>query len=112
MPAYWGIAGYPVSHSLTPRLFTLVGEHLRMDEVIPIFLEARGIDEFTSLVGDLEERFGFLVLLLSSTRRSLDLVSGGQKASMRSISCVVRTVFGQESVQMELASWLLADTLA
>lgn len=59
MPAYWGIAGYPVSHSLTPRLFALVGEHLGMDEVIPIFLEARGIDEFTSLVGDLEGEVWF-----------------------------------------------------
>ena len=27
-PAYWGIAGYPISHSLTPRLFEIVGEEL------------------------------------------------------------------------------------
>ena len=26
-PAYWGIAGFPISHSLTPRLFEIVGEH-------------------------------------------------------------------------------------
>ena len=54
MPDYWGIAGYPISHSLTPRLFSLVGEHLGMDAATPVFLEARGIDEFVSLLDDLE----------------------------------------------------------
>ncbi len=29
-PDYWGIAGYPVSHSLTPRLFAIVGEKLNL----------------------------------------------------------------------------------
>ena len=54
MPTYWGIAGHPISHSLTPRLFSLVGEHLGMDVATPVYLEARGIDEFASLVEDLE----------------------------------------------------------
>jgi len=54
MPDYWGIAGYPISHSLTPRLFSLVGEHLGMDVATPVFLEAKGIDEFASLLDDLE----------------------------------------------------------
>ena len=54
MPAYWGIAGYPISHSLTPRLFSLVGKHLGMDAAIPVFLEASGVDEFDSLLNDLE----------------------------------------------------------
>ena len=54
MPDYWGIAGYPISHSLTPRLFSLVGKHLGMDAATPVFLEARGIDEFVSLLDDLE----------------------------------------------------------
>ena len=54
MPTYWGIAGHPISHSLTPRLFSLVGEHLGMDVATPVFLEARGIDEFTTLLNDLE----------------------------------------------------------
>ena len=53
MPVYWGIAGYPISHSLTPRLFSLVGEYLGMT-ARTVYLEARGIDEFASLVEDLE----------------------------------------------------------
>ena len=54
MPDYWGIAGYPVSHSLTPRLFATVGEHLGMEGVQQVFLEAGGIDEFGSHVSGLE----------------------------------------------------------
>ena len=54
MPDYWGIAGYPVSHSLPPRLFATVGEHLGMEGVQQVFLEAGGIDEFGSHVAGLE----------------------------------------------------------
>ena len=54
MPVYWGIAGYPVSHSLTPRLFSLVAEQLGMTAAVPVFIEARGIDEFASLIDELE----------------------------------------------------------
>ena len=54
MPDYWGIAGYPVSHSLTPRLFATVGGHLGMEGVQQVFLEADGIDEFGSRVAGLE----------------------------------------------------------
>ena len=54
MPAYWGIAGYPISHSLTPRLFSLVGDYLGLDDARPVLLESRGIDEFASQVGELK----------------------------------------------------------
>ena len=54
MPNYWGIAGYPVSHSLTPRLFAAVGDHLGMEGAQQVYLEAGGIDEFGSHVAGLE----------------------------------------------------------
>jgi hypothetical protein len=54
MPDYWGITGYPISHSLTPRLFAVVGEHLGMNSAQQVFLEAYGIDEFESRVAGLE----------------------------------------------------------
>ena len=54
MPAYWGIVGYTVSHSLTPRLFAAIGEHLGMEGAQQVFLEAGGIDEFGSRVAGLE----------------------------------------------------------
>ena len=54
MPDYWGIAGYPISHSLTPRLFAAVGEHLGMSGVQQVFLEAGGIDEFESRIVEIE----------------------------------------------------------
>ena len=44
-PAYWGIAGYPISHSLTPRLFEIVGERLGL-EAQSVYLEADSMDEF------------------------------------------------------------------
>jgi len=54
MPDYWGIAGYPISHSLTPRLFAAVGEHLGMGGAQQVFLEADGIYEFENRVAGLE----------------------------------------------------------
>ena len=54
MPDYWGIAGYPVSHSLTPRLFAAVGNHLGMEGAQQVFLEAGDTDEFESRVAGLE----------------------------------------------------------
>jgi len=54
MPNYWGIAGYPISHSLTPRLFAAVGDHLGMEGAQQVYLEAGGIDEFGSHVAGLE----------------------------------------------------------
>ena len=54
MPDYWGITGYPISHSLTPRLFAAVGEHLGMSGAQQVFLEADSIDEFESRVTELE----------------------------------------------------------
>ena len=44
-PAYWGIAGYPISHSLTPRLFEIIGAELGI-EAQSVYLEADSIDEF------------------------------------------------------------------
>jgi len=54
MPDYWGIAGYPVSHSLTPRLFAAIGDHLGMEGTEQVYLEAGGIDEFGRHVAGLE----------------------------------------------------------
>tara|TARA_B100001250_G_scaffold331300_1_gene296390 strand:+ start:924 stop:1664 length:741 start_codon:yes stop_codon:yes gene_type:complete len=53
-PAYWGIAGHPISHSLTPRLFELVGNHLGMEGAEQVYIDAGGIDEFLEKVGSLE----------------------------------------------------------
>ena len=55
-PAYWGIAGYPISHSLTPRLFEIVGAELGLDAQ-SVYLEADSMDEFEAnlenLLGDI-----------------------------------------------------------
>ena len=53
-PAYWGIAGHPISHSLTPRLFELVGNHLGIGGAEQVYIDARGIDEFLEKVSSLE----------------------------------------------------------
>ena len=52
-PAYWGIAGYPIAHSLTPRLFTIVGEKLGIDSQC-IFVEADSMSEFEANIEQLD----------------------------------------------------------
>ena len=53
-PAYWGIAGNPISHSLTPRLFSIVGASLGIGPAEQVFITATSIEEFESGVSSLE----------------------------------------------------------
>ena len=53
-PAYWGIAGFPITHSLTPRLFQIVGKYLGMTDVISISIEAENLEEFTTKIDQIE----------------------------------------------------------
>ena len=53
-PAYWGIAGFPITHSLTPRLFQIVGKFLGITDVISVFIEAENIEEFTTKIDQIE----------------------------------------------------------
>ena len=52
-PAYWGIAGYPISHSLTPRLFELVGAKLGLTAQ-SVYIEADSMDEFETNLNTLQ----------------------------------------------------------
>lgn len=53
-PNFWGVAGYPISHSLTPRLFEIVGGTLGFRSAKTVFLEARNAEEFLKRVSELE----------------------------------------------------------
>ena len=53
-PAYWGVAGSPISHSLTPKLFSIVGSIIGIEQAEPVFIDATSIEEFESQVSDLE----------------------------------------------------------
>ena len=53
-PAYWGIAGFPITHSLTPRLFEIVGRYLGITDVISVFIEAENIKEFKEKIDQIE----------------------------------------------------------
>ncbi len=53
-PAFWGIAGSPISHSLTPRLFSVVGSSLGLEQAGRVFIEAASIEEFQSKASALE----------------------------------------------------------
>jgi len=53
-PAYWGVAGKPISHSLTPKLFAIVGGEMGLDQAEQIFLEASSEEEFCTEVEMLE----------------------------------------------------------
>ena len=52
-PAYWGIAGYPISHSFTPRLFEIVGAELGQ-KAQSVYLEADSMDEFEANLENLQ----------------------------------------------------------
>ena len=52
-PAYWGIAGYPISHSLTPRLFEIVGAELGLNAQ-SVYLEADSMGEFEANLENLQ----------------------------------------------------------
>ena len=52
-PAYWGIAGYPISHSLTPRLFELVGAKLGLTAQ-SVYIEADSMDVFEKNLNNLQ----------------------------------------------------------
>ena len=53
-PAYWGVTGFPIAHSLTPRLFDIVGKYLGMADVITIFIEAETVEEFRKKIDQIE----------------------------------------------------------
>ena len=53
-PDFWGVAGYPISHSLTPQLFEIVGATLGFGSVKTVFLEAGDADEFFERAEKLE----------------------------------------------------------
>jgi|TARA_B110000263_G_scaffold44626_1_gene36584 hypothetical protein len=45
-PDYWGVAGNPIEHSLTPRIFEIVGNYLDIEGPKAIFIEAWDIESF------------------------------------------------------------------
>ena len=49
-PAYWGVAGHPISHSVTPKLFSIVGGEMGLVQAEQIFVEASSEEEFHSKV--------------------------------------------------------------
>ena len=49
-PAHWGVAGYPISHSVTPKLFSIVGNAMGLVQAEQIFVEASSEGEFYSKV--------------------------------------------------------------
>ena len=49
-PAYWGVAGHPISHSVTPKLFSIVGGAMGLVQAEQIFVEASSEGEFYSKV--------------------------------------------------------------
>ena len=57
MPSFWGVAGRPVAHSLTPSLFSIVGESLGLSSVSKVSIEASDASEFfqktDEIAGDL-----------------------------------------------------------
>ncbi|MBJ16761.1 MAG: hypothetical protein CMB66_00725 [Euryarchaeota archaeon] len=53
-PKFWGIAGNPIAHSLTPKLFSIVGSKLGIEQAEQVYIEANSIEEFEFQTSDLE----------------------------------------------------------
>jgi shikimate 5-dehydrogenase len=54
MPEYWGIAGHPIKHSLTPKIFKIIGKHLGIINPKIVFIDVKNIEEFENKISRLE----------------------------------------------------------
>ena len=43
VPDYWGVVGFPITHSLTPKIFQIVGEHMGFESIKIVFIKAKNI---------------------------------------------------------------------
>ncbi len=57
VPDYWGVIGFPVTHSLTPKIFQIVGEHMGFEDIKVMFIEARNIEEFIKETNKIKGNF-------------------------------------------------------
>ena len=89
-PAYWGISGFPISHSLTPRLFNIVGNALEIDEVKNVFLEANNSEEFKR---NIEQLDGDLWISITSPLKHIvgELLGISNQEEINSINQLMRT---------------------
>ena len=89
-PAYWGISGFPISHSLTPRLFNIVGNALEIEEVKDVFLEANNSKEFKR---NIEQLDGDLWISITSPLKHIvgELLGISNQEEINSINQLMRT---------------------
>ena len=52
-PEYWGIAGDPISHSPTPRMFSIIGEFMGLKSN-QIYIQSSSIDDFLTQVSEIK----------------------------------------------------------
>jgi len=57
VPEYWGVIGFPVTHSLTPKIFQIVGEHIGFEATEVMFIEAKNIEEFMKETNQIKGNF-------------------------------------------------------
>jgi len=53
-PTYWGVAGSPISHSLTPKLFQIMAKITGVEEAEQAFLQASDMDQFINEVSKMD----------------------------------------------------------
>ena len=89
-PAYWGISGFPISHSLTPRLFNIVGNALEIEEVKHVFLQANNSKEFKR---NIEQLDGDLWISITSPLKHIvgELLGISNQEEINSINQLMRT---------------------
>ena len=57
VPDYWGVVGFPIAHSLTPKIFQIVGEHMGFGSIKIVFIKAKNIEDFIKETNKIKGNF-------------------------------------------------------
>lgn len=96
MPEYWGIAGHPIKHSLTPKIFKIIGKHLGIVNPKMVFIDVKNIEEFENKINSLEG--DIWISITTPLKHAIGtLIDNSQDTGVNSINQIMRTsdkIFG------------------
>jgi len=89
MPEYWGIAGHPIKHSLTPKIFKIIGKHLGIVNPKMVFIDVENIEEFENKINMLEGNIW--ISITTPLKHAIGtLIDNSQDSGVNSINQIMR----------------------
>ena len=89
VPSFWGVAGNPISHSISPKLFDTIGEGFGFSDVPSVSIQAENISEFYKKTAEIEG--DLWISCTSPLKHSLfDSLSFDKSDLVRSVNQVMR----------------------